>query len=97
MLESAHQTKVQKYLQKEGFKTVNLISTNRPGIPDLLILIGNWRHFWIEMKKPKGSVTPALQKFMQKDLQRFWDISMICKWFDDFVKQYNEIKHKFWK
>lgn len=93
MKEQWHQTKVQKYFESIGFKTVNLIHTNRNGIMDLLILVWNWKHFWIEMKDLKWVESP-LQKFRRKEYTEHGDICLVCYWYNDCIEQWEKIKEK---
>lgn len=90
MREQWHQTKVQKYLEKQWYITLNLIKTNKNWIADLLILVWDSKHFWIEMKDLKWKES-KLQEYMRRKLTKHWDISIVCHWFDDFLQQFPKV------
>jgi len=84
------QTKIQKYLEKKGFMTINLIKTNRNWIPDLIILNWNGKCFFIEVKKIDW-IESKLQEFRRKELIKNGYISLVVYWYDDFLTQYNKL------
>ncbi len=94
MKEQSYQTKVQKYLEKEWYICVNMIKTSKNWIPDLLILLWEGKHIWIEMKDLKWKES-VLQNYMRRVLTKHWDISIVCHWFDDFLKQYKKLRKSF--
>ncbi len=67
MLESKIQRKKIKELEKEGYYVIKLITTNRPGIPDLIAIPKNSDVLFIEVKGPNGSAS-ALQEWRMKEL-----------------------------
>lgn len=60
-------TLIRKY-EREGYMVVKLILTNKPGIPDLLLLKDGVASF-VEVKRPKGKPRP-LQEYRIAELQR---------------------------
>lgn len=69
MLESKIQRKKIKQLEKEGYYVIKLVTTNKPGIPDILALPPGSDALFIEVKGPKGTVSP-LQDFRHKELEK---------------------------
>ena len=91
MLETWIQKKIINYLEKkEWFEVIKLIKLNKNWYPDLQVLIWNWRHFWIEVKQVKWEES-ILQAFVRNKLIKKWDISLVCYWYDDFLRQYKQI------
>lgn len=96
MLEQWIQTKIQKFLIKEEwYDTVNLISTNRAWIPDLLILLWKGKHFWIEVKKSDWELS-KIQQYRIKILRKKWDIVLVPYNYKEFKEQYLLIKSELW-
>ena len=58
-LESRIEKAAVKLLEKHGFLTVKV---GQQGWPDRLVILGRDRHFWLEMKQPGGSLTPAQKR-----------------------------------
>lgn len=69
MKESQIQSKKIKELEKLGYYVIKLITTNKPGIPDLIAIPKNSDVLFIEVKGPKGS-TSALQYWRMKELEK---------------------------
>jgi Holliday junction resolvase len=67
MLESKIQRKKIKELEKEGYYVIKLITTNKPGIPDLIAIPRNSDVLFIEVKAGKNT-TSKLQDFRIKEL-----------------------------
>lgn len=67
-LESEIQRSLIKKYEKDGYMVVKLILTNKPGIPDLLLLKNGVASF-VEVKRPKGKPRP-LQEYRIAELQR---------------------------
>ena len=63
-----YQAKVIKQYEKQGYYVINLISTNKNGIPDLLALKKGEEPFFIECKKQGDTIKP-LQKFRIDELK----------------------------
>jgi Holliday junction resolvase len=68
MLESTIQSKAVKVLEKKGWVVIRLKATSVSGWPDLICLKEPNRCIFIEMKRPKGKVSPMQQ--MKHDLLR---------------------------
>jgi Holliday junction resolvase len=66
MSEATHQRKIIKKLEQQGYYVLKLISTNKPGIPDILALKANDIKF-IEVKGTKTPVS-ELQKYRIREL-----------------------------
>lgn len=89
MLENKIQKKIIDYLEKEkSFFVIKQIKTNKNGIPDLLVLIWWWKHFWIEVKQEKW-IESKIQEYRRQELNSIWDTSLICYWFNDFINKFD--------
>jgi len=66
---SKHQTKIIKQMEEAGYYVINLIKTNKNGIPDLLCLKAGEEPKFIECKELKDTVKP-LQQFRIDELNR---------------------------
>lgn len=67
MLESKIQDKIKKRLEAEGYYVLKLSVTNKPGIPDLLVLPKGCNAEFIEVKQP-GKLPSKLQEFRMREL-----------------------------
>tara|TARA_R110000823_G_scaffold81440_1_gene185298 strand:- start:535 stop:786 length:252 start_codon:yes stop_codon:yes gene_type:complete len=68
MLESKYQRKIIKDFESRGYYVLNLIKTNKSGIPDLLALKKGEEPTFIEVKGRKGVVS-KLQEYRIKELK----------------------------
>ena len=68
MLESKYQRKIIKDFESRGYYVLNLIKTNKSGIPDLLALKKGEEPIFIEVKAAKGVVS-KLQEYRIKELK----------------------------
>lgn len=68
-LESKIQARIIKRLEAQGYYVVKLILTNKPGIPDLLLLKDGEASF-IEVKRP-GEKPRVLQQYRMNELRGF--------------------------
>lgn len=68
-LESKIQARIIKRLEAQGYYVVKLILTNKPGIPDLLLLKDGKASF-IEVKRP-GEKLRVLQQYRMNELRGF--------------------------
>lgn len=68
-LESKIQARIIKRLEAQGYYVVKLILTNKPGIPDLLLLKDGKASF-IEVKRP-GEKPRVLQQYRMNELRGF--------------------------
>ena len=67
MLESSYQKKISDNLTNEGWFVINLIKTNKNGIPDLQASKAGSTTIWIECKTPKGKLSD-IQVFRLNEL-----------------------------
>ena len=67
MTEQKIQSKKIKQLEKEGYYVIKLITTNKPGIPDLIAIPRDSNVLFIEVKAGKNT-TSKLQDFRIKEL-----------------------------
>ena len=65
---SDFQTKIIKEYEKKGYYVINLIKTNKNGIPDLLVIKNGIASF-IECKEKKDTLKP-LQKYRIDELNK---------------------------
>jgi hypothetical protein len=72
------QTKTIKEYESQGYYVINLIKTNKNGIPDLLCLKENCKPLFIEIKE-KGDTVKPLQEYRQKELINLGFQSIIKK------------------
>ncbi len=66
-LESKIQRNLIKKYESEGYTVVKLILTNKPGIPDLMLLKDGKAKF-VEVKRPKENLRP-LQEYRIRELK----------------------------
>ena len=64
-----HQTKTIKDYEKKGYYVINLIATNKGGIPDIVCLKDGEPPIFIECKEDKDTIKP-LQKFRIDELKK---------------------------
>lgn len=62
------QTKIIKEYEKQGYYVINLIKTNKNGIPDLLCLKDGEKPVFIESKEINDTLKP-LQEYRIKELK----------------------------
>jgi len=70
MTEQQIQKKRIDQLTKEGYYVLKLISTNKPGIPDLVAMHPEKGILFSEVKTPKGRLS-KLQEFRLKELEEY--------------------------
>lgn len=75
---SRHQEKIIKEYQSKGYYVINLIKTNKNGIPDLLCLKDNEKPLFIECKEKTDTLKP-LQKFRIEELKKLGFKAIISK------------------
>ena len=90
MKESKIQKKIINYLEKLWFITIKITVSNFNGIPDILVLTGNWKHFWCEVKTLTGKES-VLQQYRRKKFREHGDISIVVYGYEDFIIQYTEL------
>lgn len=67
---SKYQTKIIKRFENDGYLVINLIKTNKNGIPDLLVLKDGEKPLFIECKEKTDTLKP-LQKFRIEELKKY--------------------------
>ena len=73
---SKYQTKIIKRFESDGWFVVNLIKTNKNGIPDLLCIKEGEKPLFIECKEWNDTLKP-LQKFRIEELKKY-GVDAIC-------------------
>ena len=68
MKESKIQAKKIKELESQGYYVIKLGITNKPGIPDLIAIPKESGVLFVEVKGPKGELSP-LQDWRIKELE----------------------------
>lgn len=68
MKEQHYQTKIIKDYESRGYYVINLIKTNKNGIPDLLCIKEGEQPIFIECKSLTGTLS-ELQKYRIKELK----------------------------
>lgn len=83
-LESKVQAKLIRRYEREGFLVVKLILTNKPGIPDLLLLKDGVASF-VECKRQGGKARP-LQEYRISELRSLgFKVDIIDGQKNDFI------------
>jgi Holliday junction resolvase len=67
---SKYQSKIIKRFENDGYLVINLIKTNKNGIPDLLVLKEGEKPLFIECKEKTDTLKP-LQKFRIEELKKY--------------------------
>lgn len=75
---SNHQTTLIKEYESKGYYVINLVKTNKNGIPDLLCLKDGEKPIFIESKEVKDTVKP-LQEYRIKELKERGFIAFVSK------------------
>lgn len=73
---SKFQTKIIKEYESEGWYVINLIKTNKNGIPDLVCFKEGHKTIFIECKEKKDTLK-KLQDFRLKELRRY-GVDAVC-------------------
>jgi len=58
--------KVRDYLNSIGFITINIMSANPSGLPDMIAISPEGDHIYFEIKAPGGRVSPVQKIIHQK-------------------------------
>lgn len=69
MKESVIQSKKIKELESQGYYVIKLVKTNKNGIPDLIAIPKDSNVLFVEVKGPKGTISP-LQDFRIEELTK---------------------------
>tara|TARA_R100001591_G_C4334496_1_gene179022 strand:+ start:166 stop:408 length:243 start_codon:yes stop_codon:yes gene_type:complete len=78
MTEQQLQAKKIKQLENKGFYVIKLTTTNKNGIPDLIALRSDRPALFVEVKTPKGKVSP-LQRYRIKELKKYGFEVEVCR------------------
>ncbi len=71
-LESRLVKKLSDYCKKKDIFYLNIIDTNKPGIPDSLLITREGRYIWLELKREdrSGRVSP-LQTYRHDEMRGY--------------------------
>ena len=75
---SKHQTKTIKKYEADGYLVINLIKTNKNGIPDLLCLKDGESPLFVECKEKTDRLS-KLQEYRIKELQSLGFTAIVSK------------------
>jgi Holliday junction resolvase len=75
---SKYQSKIIKRFEADGYYVINLIKTNKNGIPDLLCLKDGEKPLFIECKEVWDTVKP-LQEFRIEELKKYGVDAIVLK------------------
>jgi len=82
------QKKIIDFLEKQhDCYCLKLIKTNKNWIADLLVLVWNWKCFFIEVKTKTGKAS-ELQLFRKKEIENLWYTNLIVYWYEDFIEKF---------
>lgn len=89
-MESKEQTKIKKYLEKDGWIVVKTIQLSESGYPDLFAF-KQGRTLFIEVKREKGGRLSEIQKYrIEKLIEQNFSV-LVSHGFNQFKEQYNEL------
>lgn len=91
-MESKEQTKIKKYLEKDGWIVVKTIQLSESGYPDLFAF-KQGRTLFIEVKREKGGRLSEIQKYRIERLIDAGFIVLVSHGFNQFKEQYNELQN----
>lgn len=91
-MESKEQTKIKKYLEKDGWIVVKTIQLSESGYPDLFAFRDGATLF-IEVKREKGGRLSEIQKYRIERLIDAGFIVLVSHGFNKFKEQYNELQN----
>ena len=89
MKEQGIQSKVLKFLEKQGFRTAKVISANKAGILDIIACSPKGRYWEIEAKTLIGRAS-KLQEYRVKQILANGGVSFIFYGYDDFLVKFND-------
>ena len=89
MSEAKIQSKIIKYLKKQGRLVIKLIRTNYTGVPDICCFKKD-KVLWIEVKTESG-VLSKIQIIRHKEILTLTGNKVMIPYgYDDFLDKYNE-------
>jgi Holliday junction resolvase len=83
-LEGKIQKDISDYLSNKGYFVINLIKTNKNGIPDLIALKKDHKPLFIEVKTKRGKLS-TLQKWYISHLNNMGFLAIVAKSLDDVL------------
>lgn len=91
-MESKEQTKIKKYLEKDGWIVVKTIQLSESGYPDLFAF-RQGQTLFIEVKREKGGRLSEIQKYrIEKLIEQNFSV-LVSHGFNQFKEQYNELQN----
>ena len=91
-MESKEQTKIKKYLEKDGWIVVKTIQLSESGYPDLFAFRYG-KTLFIEVKREKGGRLSEIQKYRIEMLSAQNFSVLVSHGFNQFKMQYNELQN----
>ena len=91
-MESKEQTKIKKYLEKDGWIVVKTIQLSESGYPDLFAFRCG-KTLFIEVKREKGGRLSEIQKYRIEILSAQNFSVLVSHGFNQFKMQYNELQN----
>lgn len=91
-MESKEQTKIKKYLEKDGWIVVKTIQLSESGYPDLFAFRCG-KTLFIEVKREKGGRLSEIQKYRIEMLSAQNFSVLVSHGFNQFKMQYNELQN----
>ena len=91
-MESKEQTKIKKYLEKDGWIVVKTIQLSESGYPDLFAFRCGQTLF-VEVKREKGGRLSEIQKYRIEMLIQQKFVVLVSHGFNQFKMQYNELQN----
>ena len=91
-MESKEQTKIKKYLEKDGWIVVKTIQLSESGYPDLFAF-RDGAVLFIEVKREKGGRLSEIQKYRIEQLIAQSFVVLVSHGFNQFKEQYNELQN----
>lgn len=89
--ESRIQATIVSTFKRNGIQAIKQPSPPR-GIPDLLVLVGGGKHFWIECKTATGQLLPW-QKTFHRKLRKSGDQVYVCRSRDEALKALEDFQN----
>ena len=91
-MESKEQTKIKKYLEKDGWIVVKTIQLSESGYPDLFAFRCG-KTLFIEVKREKGGRLSEIQKYRIEMLSAQNFSVLVSHGFNQFKMQYSELQN----
>ena len=91
-MESKEQTKIKKYLEKDGWIVVKTIQLSESGYPDLFAFRDGLTLF-VEVKREKGGRLSEIQKYRIEKLEHQNFVVFVSHGFNHFKEQYYDFQN----